>query len=150
LSSPAYSASENPYGLPNDLHAGVGRRLLTVPINAAVTTTSSAQVDFPPLKNLSFSIPSNCSMVKLHAYNLSINGTGTEVFLFYNGTVTNANNVGQLNQTNSNGYLSAEILIQVTPGSTFTLNAQWFVTTGTGTWSSTGNQILQGFWVETA
>ena len=151
LSSPLYSTADNPFGLPGDLRS-VGRRLVFIPVLAQQSTTANTAVQFNPVTNVSFTVPMNCSAIKLCLFNTSINaGTGnTLVFKFYNGSVASGTELMQINNTTANGYMSACELVPVVPGETINLNCGWSATAGTSVWSGGAARQTPAIWVETA
>lgn len=154
LNTPQYSTSENPYGLPNDLHSGVGRRLIYVPVNASQTAVATSRAQFNPITNLTFTVPGNCSKLKICAFATNAaNSGGISVYEWYNGSISTTNSVGQYNINTGNFGMSASIPVSVVPGSTFTLNMTFYTTSGTVSWAVPGNPTgpsEDAVWVETA
>lgn len=153
LNSPQYSVAQQPLGLPNDLSATVGRRLIWIPLLASQSTTSTTQTAFGGSNSAwTCTIPANVTTVKVRGFGTSLATSGIIGLAIYNGSISSSNLVAQANSTSSNGFINIDTPVPVIPGSTFTLNAGWNVTTGTGTWGSTGSGApqMQGLWLETA
>lgn len=147
LTGAQYSIAGTPLGIPNDLATTVGRRLLFIPIKASQSTSSTSAVQFPPVKDITFTVPGNCSSITLNTYCDSVGSSGTAVMHFYNGSISGGFLLNQINITTSNSTLSTRAVISVTPGSTITLNADFLSSSGTFSWG-TSNAADSGVWIE--
>lgn len=151
LDTPQYSLMDSPYGWPSTSTSLHGHRLLELPFQAQQTTTSTTSASFGGSDSSGdwwpVTIPANCSRIRIKAFNTSVsNPGGVTVFGIFDGS----NRIGQINQNNSNNFLSTEMTIPVTPGSTIDFNIAWDVTAGTATWAATTGSEEQGFFIEAA
>jgi len=147
LGTPSYSTTSMPYGWPSVSSNLLNHTLIKVPILGGVTTTSTTATAFQPVQNLSCTIPSGCSTIKLKIFfTTDANSTYITTFYVLNGSTV----VGQINSQNNNGFVSSEILVSVTGGSTFTFNMNWQVNAGTGQIYTQAGNPFQGVWLEVA
>lgn len=148
-----YSSNANPYGMPGDISSVVGRKLVYIPVYGTQSTSSAAIVQFNPVTNYSFTVPSNVYNLKFCLFNTSLSSGAANVmvFQFYNGSVSvAANSLVQINNQNGNGYASITSLVPVVPGEVINLNVGWLTTAGTATWSAGTARQSPAIWVETA
>lgn len=150
LLSPQYSYEASPFGWTSVSSALLGHRLLELPFLTNQTTTSNSAAPFGGSSSSTFwpfTVPANCSKIRVSAFNTSVAASGnTVVFFIQNGSSL----IAQINHNPSNMHFSPQVLIPVVPGSTFDFNITWDTTAGTAQWSNISGIGEQGFSVEAA
>lgn len=149
LTNPQYSGVDLPYGWPSTVTSLNGMRLLDLPFLTQQSTTGNTQ-SFGGSSSTTFwpiTVPSTSSKIKIKMYSTTIdNSTATCTFYTYSGTTL----LTQTNLTTANNYLSTEILVPVTPGSTINFNIAFGAASGTTIWGSGSGSQQQGVVVEAA
>lgn len=136
VSNVYYSNVASPYGFSESMVKSC-RRLMSMTINAQQTTSSTTIVQFQPIKNITITVPSDCSTLRFGMFQTSLSGGGIIVMKLYNGSINvTTNELVQINQNNSNGYAFIEAPIPVVPGETLTLNMGWLTTSATAGWNA--------------
>jgi hypothetical protein len=152
VASVAYSSNVSPYGFSDNMAQNI-RRLVNIPVNSSLSTTSTSSTAFNSVTNYSFTVPSDCTSIKLTVSNINFSSgaANAAVFELWNGTIgVAANKLLQFNNASSNGGISPTALVPVTPGETISLNASWLTTGGTLGWNPGAGRFVPAITAECA